>query len=317
MIDIIMPCYDAEKYIEETIQSVLQQTEEDFRLICIDDCSKDKTYTMLQQLAEKDNRITVLKNEKNCGIASTRNRGIRTGYAEYIAFLDDDDIMPPERLKIGKTYLDEHSEVDVVAGNYLIFDEKENKTIVQKEKFYSAEEVRSVLPFINIIPNGSTLIRREVIEKNDIVFHEEYGIEDYHFYAEISKVADINVLPDILLEHRVMDTQYSAVCINSGERFEKRQDAFDRVHKMLLSNIVDNCDDYDMKIYLRFMQENLKDIKFMEVIRLHKAMSKMKEAVKKAGRADYIVFNQEANLAVKRAAKAYLFSKKISSHKCL
>ena len=137
MIDIIMPCYNAEKYIEETIQSVLRQTEKNFRLICIDDCSKDATYTILQRLADRDKRITVLKNEENCGIAATRNRGIREGQAEYIAFLDDDDIMPPERLKIGKTYLDDHNEVGVVAGNYLIFDENGNKTVVQEKKFYT------------------------------------------------------------------------------------------------------------------------------------------------------------------------------------
>lgn len=306
MIDIIMPCYNAEKYIEETIQSVLQQTEKDFRLICIDDCSKDATYPILQQLSGKDHRITVLKNEKNCGIAATRNRGIREGQAEYIAFLDDDDIMPPERLKIGKTYLDEHDEVGVVSGNYLIFDEKGNKKVVQKDKFYSAAEVRSILPFVNIIPNGSTLIRRKIIENNDICFHEEYGIEDYHFYAEISCVADIHALPDILLEHRVMDTQYSAVCINSNERFEKRQEAFDRVHRLLIHNIADQCDDNDIKTYLRFVQENIKDIKFIEIVKLHNALEKIKKAVKKTLKADYNTFCREANLVFMRAVKAYV-----------
>lgn len=302
-----MPCYNAEKYIEETIQSVLRQTEKNFRLICIDDCSKDATYTILQRLADRDKRITVLKNEENCGIAATRNRGIREGQAEYIAFLDDDDIMPPERLKIGKTYLDDHNEVGVVAGNYLIFDENGNKTVVQEKKFYTAEKVRSILPFINIIPNGSTLIRRKIIEKNDIYFHEEYGIEDYCFYAEISSVADIHVLPDVLLEHRVMDTQYSAVCINSNERFEKRQEAFDRVHRLLINNITDNCDDKDIKIYLRFMQENIKDIKLAEIIELYCALSKLKKSVKKVRRADCSAFYREANLAFKRAVKAWLF----------
>lgn len=309
MIDIIMPCYNAEKYIEETIQSVLRQTEKNFRLICIDDCSKDATYTILQRLADRDKRITVLKNEENCGIAATRNRGIREGQAEYIAFLDDDDIMPPERLKIGKTYLDDHNEVGVVAGNYLIFDENGNKTVVQEKRFYTAEKVRSILPFINIIPNGSTLIKRKIIEKNDIYFHEEYGIEDYRFYAEISNFADIHVLPDVLLEHRVMDTQYSAVCTNSNERFEKRQEAFDRVHKLLINNITDKCDDKDIKIYLRFMQENVKDIRITEVLRLLMALSKMKKAVKRKENADYHVFSRSADCAMLRALKAYIVCK--------
>ena len=222
MIDIIMPCYNAEHFIEETIQSVLRQTDRDFRLICVDDCSKDKTFEILQQFAQQDVRITVLRNKHNCGIAATRNKGIRAGNGEFIAFLDDDDIMPPDRLEIGRRYLEKHYHIGVVAGNYLIFDEEGKKKVVQKERFFSAEEVRAILPFVNIVPNGSTLIRRELIEKHHIYFHEEYGIEDYHFYAELSRVTDIYVLPEVLLEHRVTATQYSSVCVRSEQRFQRR-----------------------------------------------------------------------------------------------
>ena len=136
-LSVIIPVYNTEEYLRQCLDSVINQTYKNLEIICIDDCSKDATYTILQRLADRDKRITVLKNEENCGIAATRNRGIREGQAEYIAFLDDDDIMPPERLKIGKTYLDDHNEVGVVAGNYLIFDENGNKTVVQEKKFYT------------------------------------------------------------------------------------------------------------------------------------------------------------------------------------
>ena len=309
MIDIIIPCYNAEKYIKNTIESVIGQTEKHFKIICIDDCSTDKTYSILQQLAQQHERIMLLKNEKNCGIAATRNRGIKECTSEYIAFLDDDDIMPPQRLQICREYLDKNPNVGVVAGNYLTFDENGNKKIVQKEKFYSASEVRSELPFINIIPNGSTLIRRSIIEENNIFFSEALGIEDYTLYAEISKVSDINVLPDIFLEHRVMATQYSSVCVNSEEKFIKRQEKFDRVHRLLMENITDICTEKDMKIYLRFMQENIKNIKLTEVINLSFAFSHMKQAVKRKGNADYNSFCKACNGAIKRAIKAYVADK--------
>lgn len=306
MIDIIMPCYNAEHFIEETIQSVLRQTDRDFRLICVDDCSKDKTFEKLQQFAQQDVRITVLQNKHNCGIAATRNKGIRAGNGEFIAFLDDDDIMPLDRLEIGRRYLEKHSHIGVVAGNYLIFDEEGKKKVVQKERSFFAEEVRAILPFVNIIPNGSTLIRRELIEKHHIYFHEEYGIEDYHFYAELSRVADIHILPDVLLEHRVTATQYSSVCVQSEQRFQRRQEAFDRVHKLLMHNITDRCYSQDIKIYMRFMQENIKDIKLKELVRLYFALLRLKKAVKRKGNADCILFCREANLAIKRSIKAYL-----------
>ncbi|MCI9033121.1 MAG: glycosyltransferase family 2 protein [Lachnospiraceae bacterium] len=312
MIDIIMPCYNAEHFIEETIQSVLRQTDRDFRLICVDDCSKDKTFEILQQFAQQDVRITVLRNKHNCGIAATRNKGIRAGNGEFIAFLDDDDIMPPDRLEIGRRYLEKHYHIGVVAGNYLIFDEEGKKKVVQKERFFSAEEVRAILPFVNIVPNGSTLIRRELIEKHHIYFHEEYGIEDYHFYAELSRVTDIYVLPEVLLEHRVTATQYSSVCVRSEQRFQRRQEAFDRVHKLLMHNITDKCYSQDMKIYTRFMQENIKDIKLKEVVRLYFAMLRLKKSVKRKGNAEYTLYCKSADNAIKRAVGAYIQDRRLN-----
>lgn len=310
MIDIIMPCYNAEHFIEETIQSVLRQTVKDFRLICIDDCSKDKTYQILQRFVQQDSRIKVLKNDCNCGIAATRNKGIKAGNGEFIAFLDDDDIMPPDRLEIGRTFLEKHYNIGVVAGNYLTFNEEGIRNVVQKGRFFSAEEVRAILPFVNIIPNGSTLIRREIIENNHIFFHEEYGIEDYRFYAELSRVTDINVLSDVLLEHRIMATQYSSVCVHSEQHFQKRQEAFDRVHKLLMYNIIDRCHSQDIKIYTRFMRENIKDIKLKEVTRLYFAMLRLKKAVKIKGNAKYNLYCKSADKAIKRAIGAFIQDKR-------
>lgn len=307
MIDIIMPCYNAAEYIEETIQSVLRQTETEFELICIDDCSMDNTYSILQQLSLQDKRIRVLRNERNSGIAATRNRGIKEGNAEYIAFFDDDDIMPPDRLRIGKEYLDDHQDIGIVAGNYLIFDEKGNRKVVQSNEFYAASEVRSILPFINIIPNGTTLLRRKIVDKYNVTFHEEYGIEDYRFYSEVMMLTDINILPDILLEHRISETQYSAVCTNSGQKFAKRQEALDRVHKQVIRYITDQCKDKDINIFLRFTHEKINNVKLEEVCRLYLAMYHIKKAVNRKGNANYTTFCEEAKYMQKRAVKSCLY----------
>lgn len=309
MIDIIMPCYNAEKYIEETVQSVLCQTEKEFQLICIDDCSIDNTYSILQMLSQRDHRIHLFKNETNSGIAATRNRGIKEGNAKYIAFLDDDDIMPPDRLKKGRDYLDTHQDIGVVAGNYLIFDEQEKRKVVQKEKFYSAREVRGIMPFINIIPNGTTLIRRELIDKNNISFCEEYGIEDYHFYTDLLMVTDINILPYIMLEHRVMETQYSAVCINSEKKFTKRQEAFDNIHLQLIKHIAEQCEEKDVNLYLRFTRENIGIVKANDIVRLHMSLSEIRKKVKEKGNADYHVFDQYARYVLMRAIKKFIFAR--------
>ena len=98
MVSIVMPAYNAEKYIEQAIRSVINQTYKDWELIVIDDGSIDNTASILFELAALDSRIHALKNEKNCGASYTRNRAISLARGEWIAFLDSDDLWKPEKL---------------------------------------------------------------------------------------------------------------------------------------------------------------------------------------------------------------------------
>ncbi len=99
IVSVIMPSYNAQRFIEEAINSVISQTISDWELIVIDDCSSDDTYTLACQLAQGDQRITVLKNEKNCGVSESRNRGINLSKGKYVAFLDSDDVWHSEKLE--------------------------------------------------------------------------------------------------------------------------------------------------------------------------------------------------------------------------
>lgn len=91
IVSIIMPCYNGEKYIEETIGSVLAQTYKNWELIVIDDGSKDASAQIVKELAKKDSRIKLLQ-QSNAGSAAARNNGIRNAKGRYIALLDSDDL---------------------------------------------------------------------------------------------------------------------------------------------------------------------------------------------------------------------------------
>lgn len=292
-IDIIMPCYNAARYIPDTVKSIQDQSYDNFTLICIDDCSQDDTYSILSALAKEDKRIIVLRNEHNQGIAYTRNRGINEGHSRYVAFIDDDDLIPRERLQICKAYLDANQDVGVVGGNCAIFDDTGSRRVMQKNRFYSAEQVRAVLPFVNIIPNGSTLVRRSVLEKNNIYFHEEFGVEDYRFYTELSTMTDINLLPEVLLEHRVTATQYSSVCTSDIKLYEERQKAFDKIHKMAIDNIADELSKEDMEYYLMCTRESLGNWNIQDIIRLPHVMGILRKAVRQTDKAEPHQFAQQ------------------------
>lgn len=105
-ISVILPAYNAEKYINEAIDSILTQTYRDFELIILNDCSKDRTEEII--LSYEDDRIVYLKNQVNMGVAATLNRGLAAAKGEYVARMDADDISLPERFEKQAAYLDEH-----------------------------------------------------------------------------------------------------------------------------------------------------------------------------------------------------------------
>ena len=97
LISIIMPSYNASKYITATIKSVQNQTYDNWELIVVDDCSTDNTVELIRKLG--DTRINVFVNERNEGAAISRNRALREAKGRWIAFLDSDDLWVPEKLE--------------------------------------------------------------------------------------------------------------------------------------------------------------------------------------------------------------------------
>ncbi|MBP5599713.1 MAG: glycosyltransferase family 2 protein [Lachnospiraceae bacterium] len=97
MISVIVPVYNAEKYIKETIESVLSQSFEDFELLLIDDCSKDDSEAIIKSI--NDERIRYIKQPENMGAWAARNRGLEEAKGRYIAFLDADDLWDKDKLK--------------------------------------------------------------------------------------------------------------------------------------------------------------------------------------------------------------------------
>ena len=95
---IIIPCYDVEAYLRETLDSVIEQTFTDWECICVDDGSTDGTAAILDQYAEEDTRFCVI-HKANEGVSAARNDAIRLAHGEYVCFLDGDDVWDPEWLE--------------------------------------------------------------------------------------------------------------------------------------------------------------------------------------------------------------------------
>ena len=107
-VSIIMPAYNAGEFIEEAIQSVMNQSYTDWELIIVDDCSSDNTNAIVSEYAEKDSRIICEKNDVNSGAAVSRNRAIELATGDYMAFLDSDDVWNKDKLKKQVAFMEEN-----------------------------------------------------------------------------------------------------------------------------------------------------------------------------------------------------------------
>ncbi len=128
-VSVIMGIYNGEKTMRRAIDSIIEQTFTDWELVVCDDCSTDKTLEILSEYAEKDERIKVVRNEKNLRLAATLNHCLKEAKGEYIARMDADDICLPERFEKQVKYLDVHPEMAVVGTGCIIFDENGDKLV--------------------------------------------------------------------------------------------------------------------------------------------------------------------------------------------
>ena len=114
MISIIVPVYNAEKFIRETIQSVLDQTYTDFELILVNDCSKDGSVEAIKSF--DDSRVILVEQEHNAGAYAARNRGLKEAKGRYIAFLDSDDCWEPQKLERELAFMERENAGFVFTG---------------------------------------------------------------------------------------------------------------------------------------------------------------------------------------------------------
>lgn len=123
MISIGISIYNAEKYLVDAINSVLEQTYENWELVLIDDGSKDKSLEIAKGFAQKDNRIKVFSDSKNKGLGARLNELAALSNGEYIARMDADDIMHPQRIQRQFEILENHPNIDVLGTNAYVIDE--------------------------------------------------------------------------------------------------------------------------------------------------------------------------------------------------
>lgn len=249
-----MPSYNKEKYIQKSIDSILNQTYEDFELIIIDDASTDKSVEIIKNY--KDKRIVFLQNEKNLGIAKTRNLALEIAKGEYIALLDADDISTDFRLQKELEFLDEHLEIDVVFGGFLEIDEDDKIKETYFTPLKNPNYIKARLLVQDVIPNGSCMYRKKFINDYNIRYRDGYlGMDDYLFWIECSLYGKIMGLSDLFLYWRNTQNNGTNTYKYLEEYRAKREEKYKEILKIALEGNGFHLTKQEFELYCRILSE--------------------------------------------------------------
>jgi glycosyltransferase involved in cell wall biosynthesis len=220
-VSVVMPTYNRAHLIAAAIQSILNQTFQDFELVIVDDGSTDGTEAVVRRF--NDPRLRYIYQERR-GIGAARNRGIRHAEGRYIAFLDSDDVWLPHLLELEVPILDDRPEVGVVYAQARAMDRDGNlmtqiRGTLQK---YPDEGLKSALygDFVCII---ASLVRRECFERAGLFDETLMAREDWDMWVRIAKYYRFAHVDQVLAHFRTHDEQrtsaksghFAEVCRNT------------------------------------------------------------------------------------------------------
>jgi GT2 family glycosyltransferase len=198
-ISVIIPAYNAERFILETIESVRQQTVSNIEIIVIDDGSSDRTVELLNTV--KDSRLKIFSYQ-NAGVAVARNRGITHATGDYIAFLDSDDLWSSNKLELQLAALQQHPEAGV-AYSWTCFIDEQSKFLYHHEKFLFEGNVYSHLLVKNFFGCGSIpLVRKQAIESVGTFDSTLIPVEDWDYWLRLAAKWSFVVVPKTQIFYR-------------------------------------------------------------------------------------------------------------------
>ncbi len=197
-VTVLMPAYNAARFIREAIDSVLRQSFSDFELLLVDDGSSDDTLAIVQ--SHRDPRIRIVRHERNLGVAQARNTGVREARGAYVAMLDSDDHAHPERLAQQVAFLDHHADHAVVGSWARQVDER-NRRLAPIIRPVRSRTVRARLLLAACFSNTTVMGRRSVLL--EYPYQADLRVaEDLDLWARLSRKYELANLPAFLTRYR-------------------------------------------------------------------------------------------------------------------
>lgn len=208
LLSVILPAYNAEAYLEPAVQSVIQQSFEDFELIIIDDGSKDRTPKILEAI--DDHRVRVIRHECNVGLIAGLNEGIKAARGKYIARMDADDICEQSRFHRQIDFLEAHPEIGVLGTAISVIDEQglPRGTFVMP---VTPTDVQWAIPILCPLAHPSVMMRTDLVRRVGGYSAAAVHAEDYDLWYRLSSLTQLANLSDPLLRLRKHSASVTSV----------------------------------------------------------------------------------------------------------
>ncbi len=198
-----MSIYNGAAYLNAAIDSILQQTLQNFEFIIINDGSVDESLTIIQSYADK--RIVLINNEGNKGLIYSLNKGFDLANGKYIARMDADDISLANRLQLQFDFLELNPKIGICGCDYIQFS---NKTSTLKFAFKKHDEILAWLFFNSSIVHPSLMIRTQELKKLNVFFNPNYKYaEDYELWSRLIQHCQFSAIPNTAFKYRLHSKQ--------------------------------------------------------------------------------------------------------------
>jgi glycosyltransferase involved in cell wall biosynthesis len=286
-VSVVMSVFNAQKYLEEAIESVLDQSFVDFEFIVINDGSTDDSLKLIQDFKKTNARIFLISRE-NKGLIASLNEGIKAAKGKYIIRMDADDISQPGRIEALVRFMESNPDVDICGSFVESFGDGINTSIWKFPEEHEAMRVRTI--FTVPLCHGSAIFKANLFQEKGVQFDNAFPhAEDYELFARLSNVAQFGMLPKPLYKVRYVESSVSRVADKDEESRKKvLSKIFTRITKELELDLAPS------ECHLHYMlttSERLKSKK-LKLVEVRKYLTKLKNANDKVGFFDKYYFKR-------------------------
>ena len=257
LLTVLMPVYNAEKFLAESIDSILNQTYVDFEMLILDDASTDNSLKIIKAYAKEDKRIKILVNKTNQRQAKCRNSLLKKTKTEFIAWMDADDISSSHWLQTQMDFLKKNPKIDVVSCHLKFF---ENLEFILKRPLLDLQ-IKSAFLLDCAFGTGGSMMKMKKIRANKLFFNEQLeSAEDYDYWIKSCSVLSFAAVDEVLYNYRIHNIQESKT---NKEKQRKAHLLCSQKH-LLQFNI--KTDSETIRIFLNWDIKEVDSKKFQEAV---------------------------------------------------